>query len=120
MLNPDMAIAYSIQSNNSIPISGPRQVCGPKTVGRIPGIQLPAEYGCKSPANPLPPSTWDLCLSYASDNSLFIKSFAIAFTNMTTIGYGIKVLQPNNVFLTTKINEKLGSLFAIDLNNCSL
>ena len=120
MLNADMAIVYSIASNNSIPIAGQRQVCGPKTVGRTPGVQIPADYGCKSPSNLLAPITWDLCLSYALDNSFFISSFAIAYTNLTSIGYGIKVLQANNSFLTNKVNGKLGSLFAIDLNNCSL
>jgi len=121
MLNPDMAIAYSIQANNSNPIIGQRQVCGPKTINRIntPGQKTPGGYGCKSPSNLIHPITWDQCLNYTTNNTLFLNDFAKSFMKMTTVGYGIQEINNDGSYKKIKDEGKLGMLTSLDLNSCS-
>lgn len=122
MLNPDMAIAYTILPDNSEQIIGPRQVCGPKTINRIniPGDKTPGGYGCRDPSNLIQPSTWDQCLQYAADNTLFLFDFAASFTKMSTVGYGIQVQNDDGSYTTIKDEGKLGMLTSLDLDSCNL
>ena len=121
MLNPDMALGYNILANNSLPITGQRQVCGPKTIDRIntPGNKTPGGYGCKSPSNLNHPSTWDQCVKYTANNTLFLQDFGVSYTKMTTVGYGIQFEHDDGSYTTIKDKGKLGMLTSIDLASCS-
>ena len=106
MLNVDMALAFPV-STDLPPQRGRRQVCGPKTIKG--GL-----YGCRDPDDLSPPTTWELCLSYAEDNSVFVNAFARAYEKMSCVGYGGV---PGTVDGSTSTG-KLGTLTSIDFSTC--
>ena len=81
-------------------------------------------YGCKTctsvsdscsyPLNPTPPSTYELMVKYAFNNSFFLQEFPKAFNRMTTVGYGLPATNVDNAQAT----GKLGTLKTIDLTTC--
>ena len=104
MLNTDMALAFPITT--ALPLSfGQQQNCGPRTIN--------GAYGCRTPTNLVAPSTSALCLQYAGNNALFLQAFAVAYTKMTCVGYGV----PANVDGATATG-KMGTLTAINLATC--
>ena len=94
-------------SENSSPVGLAGQTCGPNSVNN--------GYGCGNGGNPprgqstTQPSTFNLVNSYASNNQLFLNSFAAAFDKMVSIGY-------TSASLST--NGKIGTLTSINLNSC--
>ena len=105
MLNTDMALAYPIST--TLPnVTGHKQVCGPQELAG-------SNYGCQYPTNVTQPSTLALCKYYAANNTAFVEAFAVAYTKMTTVGYGV----PAPVDGATATG-KLGTLTAIDLSTC--
>ena len=99
MLNSDMALGFSINTDNAQGVVG--QNCGPTAINGN-------TYGCSFPTSASAPSTYALVNSYASNNALFLSDFAKSFTKMTTAGYGI----------SGSTTGKLGSLTSIDLSSC--
>lgn len=104
MINADMAVAYPITTDLP-PVKGRSQVCSPAVHNRT--------YGCRNPDNFAPPSSLQLCQLYAADNNVFLQAFAVAYTKMTTVGYGM----PVNADGATATG-KLGTLTAIDFSTC--
>ena len=105
-----MALAYPI-STLLPPLTGKKEVCKSE-VSSDTGVQ---NFLCKNPLNTTAVSTTDLCLQYSFDNNAFLSAFAVAYTKMTTVGYGV----PAAVDGATSTG-KLGTLTAIDLSTCSV
>ena len=108
MLNADMSLAFPLATALP-PIKGNAQVCGPRTLQNN-------SYGCRDPSSVTPPTTWELCLSYAEDNSVFVNAFARAYEKMSCVGYsGV----PGTVDGSTSTG-KLGTLTSIDFSTCPI
>ena len=126
MLNPDMLFAYPIDSNNNKPTigtgttiaAGKRQQCGYKAIKKYKN--KPRIYGCKNPYNIIPPESWNHCVNYSMNNTLFLFDFAESFTKMTTVGYGIQVQNDNGSLSSLKETGKLGMLMSINVSVCNL
>jgi len=119
MLNPDMSFAYSIHSNNSEPTgTGIRQECGYKVIKKYK--HKPKIYGCKNPYDIIQPETWNQCVNYSINNTLFLFDFSDSFTKMTTVGYGIQVQNDGGSYTIINEGGKLGMLTSIHLSSCSL
>jgi hypothetical protein len=103
MLTSDVTLAFNANTTTGRGRLG--QVCGPS--GQDNG-----GFGC-SPAEALMPPTCDLVCQLAQDNTLFLNSFAAAFTRMTSVGYGV----PISVDGATA-SGKLGTLTHIDFSTC--
>ena len=107
MLNADTFLAFPI-STELPPLSGPKPICGPSSTA------LNVSYGCKNPTALIPPTTYELCRMYATNNSAFLQAFAVAYTKMTTVGYGVPAAEDG-----ATSTGKLGTLTSIDLDTCS-
>lgn len=117
MLNPDMLFAYPIDSNKSKQtITGKRQQCGYKAIKKYKN--KPRIYGCKNPYNIVPPESWNHCVNYSINNTLFLIDFAESFTKMTTVGYGIQLQSIHGSMSAFKEKGKLGMLTSINLSVC--
>lgn len=120
MLNPDLCFAYPIDSNNNKPTTttGKRQQCGYKAIKKYKN--KPRIYGCKNPYNIIPPESWNRCVNYSMNNTLFLFDFAESFTKMTTTGYGIQIQKNDNGSISTlKEKSKLGMLMSINVSVCN-
>ena len=104
-LNADMAIGYPI-STALPPLQGQHQLCGPHA-------SVNTTYGCRAPSNVVPPSSWPLSVAYAANNTMFVEAFAVAYTKMSTVGYGVPAAVDGAIS-----TGKLGTLTAIDLTTC--
>ena len=118
MLNPDVSLAHSINSDNNNP-GDQSQVCG-LNQGQSP-TTIDSYVGCKNPNTNIPPTTFSQVLSYSLSNSLFISDFTVSFIKMSSVGYGLQNYNSNTGSYTniTKAG-KLGVLTSIDLNTCFL
>jgi hypothetical protein len=56
-----------------------------------------------------PPSTYPLVYEFSIDNAAFLKHFAISYTKMTSVGYGVT---------GTTASGKLGTLTPISFSTC--
>lgn len=105
MLNADMAVGFDITiQNNGLALGTQR--CGSQGAPDN-------SYGCAGPTAKAVPSTYALAKQFADDNAAFLAAFAVSYTKMTTVGYGV----PANADGSTATG-KLGTLTAIDFSTC--